>query len=347
MKRRRLILISIGFFLLVAAVLLYEILWAPNIFSGDKIVTVSKGTTFKQAVDSLDALGVIRSRALFELGGKILNHTRDLHIGKYLFRSGVANQEILEYLSTGKLALLLTVTVQEGLKVKSQARVYKKELGVDSVRYVNLAHDSAFSRSLGIEANSLEGYLLPETYLFYWQTDEERILRHMVEQLKNFYIDSLKQRATQLGMTTNQVLTLASIVEGEASLDSERTIIAGVYYNRLKKRMRLQADPTIQYIIEDGPRRLRYFDLTIESPYNTYRHYGLPPGPIGNPGRASIVATLYPMKHNYLYFVASGQGGHVFSRTYQEHQRAVQKYRRLLRVQRGVKNNLTAEGNEK
>lgn len=314
----------------VLLILTYFIFWAPNTFDGERIIIVSKGMTFDQVADSLQAAGVIRSRLLFEFGGEILGKTKGIHIGKYLFRSGMSNKAILDDLSSGESALLLTVTIREGLKATKQAGVFTRELGIDSTRFVGLAFDPEFTRSFAIEASSLEGYLFPETYLFYWQTDEEEIIRQMVGSFQKFYGDSLKLRAEELGMTMNEILTLASIVEGEAVLDEERPFIAGVYYNRLKKHMRLEADPTIQYIVENGPRRLLYRDLHIDSPYNTYRHYGLPPGPVNNPGRASIRATLYPAEHQYLYFVANGEGGHTFSRTYREHRRAVHRYRRIL-----------------
>jgi len=331
MKRRTTYAIVGAGIILFVMIPAYQILWAPNVFSGEQIVIVSKGMNFRQIGDSLEAHRVIRSRVLFEIAGKLLGKTRDIHIGKYLFRSGLSNSQILDYLSTGKATMLVAVTIPEGLRAATQARVFKRDLGIDSARYAQLVRDSAFVRSLGIEANTLEGYLLPDTYLFYWQTDEERVISRLVEAFKEFYVDSLKRQAAEVAMTTNEVLTLASIVEGEAILDSERPIIAGVYFNRMRKRMRLQADPTLQYILEDGPRRLYYRDLQIQSPYNTYRHYGLPPGPINNPGKASILAVLYPAKHRYLYFVSNGQGGHVFSRTYGEHQRAVNRYRRSLR----------------
>jgi UPF0755 protein len=146
-----------------------------------------------------------------------------------------------------------------------------------------------------------------------------------------FYVDSLQKRQEEVKLTLPQVLTLASIVEGEAHLDRERPIIAGVYLNRLKKRMRLEADPTVQYVIPDGPRRLLFSDLRYDSPYNTYLYYGLPPGPINSPGRKSILAVLYPEKHSFLYFVADGTGGHVFTKNYLEHQKAVKAYRQYRR----------------
>ena len=314
---------------LIGILLLYQILWAPNNFDDDRVVTISKGMSFARVADSLAVAGVIRNRKLFELAGELLGMTRQMHIGKYLFHPGISNKGILDDLGTGESAMLIAVTVREGVRARTQARIFAREVGIDPAHFLQLVTDPQFVHSLGVKANSLEGYLLPDTYLFYWQTDEEQIIRRMVEGFQRFYVDSIQLRAGKLGMTTNRVLTLASIVEGEAILDNERPIIAGVYYNRLKKRMRLQADPTIQYIIDDGPRRLFYDDLWIQSPYNTYRNYGLPPGPINNPGRASILATLYPARHKYLYFVANDQGGHTFSRTYTEHKRAAARFRKI------------------
>jgi peptidoglycan lytic transglycosylase G len=154
----------------------------------------------------------------------------------------------------------------------------------------------------------------------------------MVGEFQSFYSDSLRDRAKNLGWTTNQVMTLASIVEGEAILDEERPLISGVYHNRLRKGMRLEADPTIRYVIENVPRRILYSDLEIDDPYNTYRNRGLPPGPINNPGRKSILAALWPAKTDYLFFVANGKGGHWFSSNYTQHLRFVHKYRRERRL---------------
>ena len=149
----------------------------------------------------------------------------------------------------------------------------------------------------------------------------------MVKEYHNCVTDSLHARAQELGFNIKEMITLASIIEGEALYNSERPVISGVYHNRLKKGMKLQADPTIQYIINDGPRRLLNKDLKIESPYNTYLNKGLPPGPINNPGKESILAALYPMKNDYLFFVARGDGYHEFSKTEQEHNKAKRKFK--------------------
>jgi UPF0755 protein len=211
---------------------------------------------------------------------------------------------------------------------RTQARIYRRAIGIDSAAFMRLAFDPAFTSSLGIDAPTLEGYLLPDTYHFYWQQDGRDVLRTMASAFLRFYGDSLRTKTEAIGWTMRKVVALASIVEGEAVMDEERPVIAGVYLNRLRIGMRLEADPTIQYVIPGGPRRLMYSDLRYDSPYNTYRSYGLPPGPVNNPRRSSILAVLNPARHNYLFFVANGKGGHWFSSTYSEHLRNVKRYRR-------------------
>ena len=308
------------------------VLYGPNTFSSpaQRTILVSRGVSFASVVDSLQERGILRSRSFFELAARFHGGSTRIKVGKYRFDSGVSNLEILEALEEGR-GILIPVTITEGIRATTEAGVFAHELGIDSARYVGLVFDEAFTRSLGIEEPSLEGYLLPQTYGFNWQQDEAAILKAQVREFKRMFNDSLKARAQAIGMTPHEVVTLASIVEGEVIFDEERPVVAGVYHNRLRRGMRLQADPTIQYVIPDGPRRLLYEDLEIQSPYNTYRTKGLPPGPVGNPGARSILATLYPQEHSYLYFVANGRGGHWFSRSYDEHRRYVRNYRRERR----------------
>ncbi len=323
--------------LLVLILVFYFIMLAPNRFEGDRFITVSKGENFRQVVDSLEQAGIIRSSLSFELAGRILNLTTKMQIGKYRFRSSVSNKEILEDIRHGRNIQFITVTIREGLKASRQAKVYAKALHTDSSRFMDLIKDSDFVHSLGIDDTSLEGYLMPNTYVFYWQEDEETIIKEMVKEFWTVFDDSVRNHLTAQGISMNDVMTLASIVEAETSVDSERAIVAGVYYNRLKKNMRLEADPTIQYILEDGPRRLVMSDLWKESPYNTYRHYGLPPGPINNPGRSAILGAVFPKKHKYLFFVANGQGGHKFTRTFNEHLHAKKQFERVRELQKAIK----------
>ncbi len=333
-KRYRGALAVAGALIAAAAALLLWVFFGPNAFSGggERVVFVSKGETFGAVADSLESKGIVRSRSLFMFVARMLGGSEKVQVGKFAFRSGISNGELFTMLRSGKGNLLIQVTIPEGLRVRAQARIFARTLGIDSSRYARLAFDPAYARSLGIDEPSLEGYLLPDTYDFFWEQDEREIVRRQVESFQRFFTDSLRARCGEFGWNVHQAVTFASIVEGEAVLEEERAIISGVYHNRIRKGMRLEADPTIQYALEDGPRRLRYDDLRSDSPYNTYLHAGLPPGPVNNPGKASILAALYPQGNGYLFFVANGRGGHWFSRTYGEHLHYVGIYKRGRRA---------------
>jgi UPF0755 protein len=327
---RRWIVPPAGFFLaLLFAV--YYVFWMPISLPepGGRVIAIPRGDSFKAVTDTLERNGVIRSRFAFQIAGRILGYTKSVKVGKYLFHSGLSNSDILKDINEGKSRLIITVAIPEGWRTDLIAKRFSKDLGVDAGRILAICRDSAYIKSRGFQAASLEGYLMPDTYNFYWQTDEPEIVDRMVNGFKNFLVDSLKGRIRSSNMTLNEVVTLASIVEGESGIDAELPMIAGVYLNRLRKGMKLEADPTIQYLLPSGPRRLRYADLRIRSPYNTYLYRGLPPGPVNNPGRQSLLSVLYPEKNQYLYFVATGVGGHHFSKSYSEHERAVRTYRKV------------------
>ncbi len=331
--RTRWLIVLVGTIFVLLVCCTYFVFWAANssALASERAVIVPRGASFKVALDSLSAAGVIDVRWTLDLAGRILGLTKTIKTGKYLFPRGLSNIEILADLAEGTSRVQVTVSIPEGWRMERIALQCGKLLGIDPQRFIALCDQERFRRELGVDALSLEGFLMPDTYRFLWETPEEEIISRMVGEFNRFYADSLKSRQEALRLTLNQVLTLASIVEAEAMLDRERPVIAGVYLNRLRKRMRLEADPTVQFAIPEGPRRLTYSDLRFNSPYNTYVNYGLPPGPINSPGRKSILATLYPENHSYLYFVADGTGGHVFSRTYSEHQKAVQSYRKMRR----------------
>ncbi len=261
-----------GFLSAAAAVLLlvsvlYFMLWESNDFDpSPKIVTVSRGESFSQVVDAFGSSGLISHPSLFRMSGKIFGYAGKIKVGKYSFQSGVSNREILAAISTGTSTANPSVTIYEGLRGTLIAKILKREVGIDSAKLVQLFGDTSLIPMKGHGASSLEGFLLPETYEFYWQVDEREIVRDMLAEFRKFFADSLQQQARKMKMTIGQVLTMASIVEGETVLDRERPIIAGLYYNRLHRGMKLEADPTIQYIIPDGPRRLLFNDLRIESP---------------------------------------------------------------------------------
>lgn len=299
----------------------------PTKFS---IVEIPKNSTFDKATEILNSNGLLRNRLLFFYAGKFLGLDKKVKAGRYVLVDNLPMAIVMNEIVNPKYILTATVTIPEGLTARRIAGILKEKVGIDSTKFMQLVNNPEFARGLGIDADGLEGYLMPDTYVFIWGDDEESVIRKMVGEFKKFYSDTLKEREKIVGLNTHQVVTLASIVEGEAKFDDEKPRIAGVYFNRLKLKMPLEADPTIQYIIPDGPRRLFYQDLKIQSPYNTYLNRGLPPGPVNNPGRSSILAVLYPEKHKFLYFVSDGAGRHIFSKTYDEHLKAVRRYRKLI-----------------
>lgn len=225
------------------------------------------------------------------------------------------------------------MTIPDGSTINFIGAKVKYDLFADSAAFVKLAHDKNFIDSIGLYTSTLEGYLLPDQYDLYQRSTPKEIIGIFYSNFKKFMTYSLIKRADSLGYTVHEILTLASIIEGETNKYQEMPLIASVYYNRLKKGMPLEADPTIQYLQPNGWKRLYYKDLKIKSPYNTYLNPGLPPGPINNPGKKAILAALYPAESNYLYFVADGQGGHKFSSTYSAHLINVNQYRKWLKEQ--------------
>ena len=307
--------------------------WSESGRSEGIEVTIHRGMTPQEIAALLNEKGVIPSQTRFLFGAKLLGVTRSLQAGHYTFRQQRTNYSVLRKLSKG-LVQTQYVTIPEGSRATRIASIFRQELSIDSTRIMVLVTDTAFCRSLGIEASTLEGYLYPDTYRFPLNPTTEEVLEHMVSEFREIFDDSLVNRMQQVNMSLHEVVTLASIVEGEAALDAERPIIAALYLNRLKRRMLLQADPTIQYIIKNGPRRLLNKDLQIDSPYNTYLYPGLPPGPVNNPGIASIRAVLYPASVDYLYMVANGDGSHTFSRSIENHLKAKARFDRIRRNSR-------------
>jgi UPF0755 protein len=296
-------------------------------------VIIGRGLNPKQMAAALKAQSVIPNETSFLLAAEILGASRNLQAGRYHFEGRLSNYRVIRQIQNG-LTFHMTVTLPEGIQAKRIAGIFARKIGVDSDQFMALVQNPVFCRQLGIEASTLEGYLYPDTYRFMTSASPEEIIRKMVFHFNEIFSDSLKVRAHQMGFTENQILTLASIIEGEAILDTERPVISALYHNRLRKGMALQADPTIQFLVEDGPRRLLKKDLAIDSPYNTYRYPGLPPGPVNNPGRASILAALYPAPVNYLYMVANGDGSHTFSTNLNDHNSAKQRFDQIRRKAR-------------
>jgi peptidoglycan lytic transglycosylase G len=319
------------FLVLFAATLLYQI-YMPYSDDRPAPIVVKKGMSVSKIASTLDTAGVIPSEFAFIVAAKFSEKGTRLQSGVYLFPEENTIIEVLDILASGSHQVEKWITIPEGSSVKAIAKILERKLGIDQKEVLRLSRDRIFIRSLSIRSRSLEGYLLPDTYRFKITASAEDILRYLASQMSSF-VSQFQGRIDSLKQSRHSILTMASIVEGETRLAEERSRVAGVYYNRLRAGMLLQADPTVQYAIPDGPRRLLYRDLKINSKYNTYRFKGLPPGPINNPGREAIKAALYPERHAYIFFVADGKGGHIFSRNAGEHQRAVAQYRRHQRSQ--------------
>lgn len=311
------------------------VLFAPNVqgeTGTEHVVMIKPGMNFNQIVNYVSKNNIISHERSLELSARLLGVRNEMKAGKYRLRAGESSYSVLRKLSEGRVAIEW-VTIPEGKTARQIAGILTDRVEIDSARFMALVNDSGWTRQLGIDANRLEGFLFPETYGLHWGISARQVIKLMASHYQERFDSTLQARRQELGLSELEVVTLASIIEGEAVVDSERTTISAVYHNRLDRGMRLQADPTIQYIIEDGPRRLLNRDLEIDSPYNTYKYPGLPPGPINNPGLASIKAALYPADANYLYFVARGDGSHVFSKTLREHLKAkaaFDKYRKTI-----------------
>jgi len=278
----------------------------------------------------LKEVGVIRSETAFIGVSLLRGSARRLQAGEYEAPAGSSTLQVLALLESGRVRQHM-ILHPEGATIQELARVLEGEGLASAAEVMQTARDPKVLAALGVAAPSLEGYLFPDTYRFTRGMTSEEMLARMVQHLRAKLSPELLLRAQARGLSVNELLTLASVVEREAIAPEERPIIAAVFWNRLRRGMPLQADPTVQYAVGKERRTLTKADLQADHPYNTYRHAGLPPGPIASPGLPAIEATLDPAPVAYLYFVAMDDRRHYFSTTIQEHNAAVARYR-LLRL---------------
>lgn len=325
MKAWKILVLSIAAAVTLAAVCAFA--WFssnPVSDSGRVSLFIYPGDTGARIAERVDSLHLFPSTWGFKLLCKVTNLDKHLKVGRYDFTSEHSRWHIYSTLRDGKSAFV-KVTIPEGLTQERIIRILAESTSVDLNEFSQLVNDARFIHSQGIEAKSLEGYLFPQTYLIPWGSPPDYTVRTLTDHLMNFMEDSLKTRMRGINFGLHELLTFASLIETEARDGEERRRISSVYHNRIRKGMLLQCDPTVIYALGGLDRPLLRKDLEIDSPYNTYKYSGLPPGPICSPGAASITAALYPEETNYLYFVADGKGKHIFSETLKQHNIARRK----------------------
>ncbi len=291
---------------------------------------VKEGQSVAQIADALDDAGLLARRWPFLVGYRLLYSGQSLKAGEYRLEMPLSPRQLLHILVEGRI-VLHPVTIPEGLTRLEIARHLEEADMVDAPSFLLATRDSGPIKDWDEKAQDLEGFLFPETYHFPKDETASRMAEAMVSQFKQEFSETWRQRAEELGMTVRDVVILASLIEKETSRPEERTLVSAVFHNRLRIGMKLDCDPTIVYALKTTDSytgRLRYRDLKLDSPYNTYLYPGLPPGPIANPGRHALEAALYPAEADFLYFVSRNDGSHHFSRTLREHQNAVNRYQR-------------------
>ncbi|NOZ08721.1 MAG: endolytic transglycosylase MltG [FCB group bacterium] len=279
---------------------------------------IPRGSTVNDVAELLVEESCVPNKLLFIAAMRLSFKEKNIKAGRYTLK-GIKTLHQLIRMITSPSAYRIKVTTLEGWTLEQVASKLEEKLEIDKKQFLGLCRDHNFVSSLGIDAPSLEGFLFPDTYIFLSTYTDENIIEIMVNQFYSVYEKKVAQFAKSTGLSRLEIVTLASIIQGESIYEDEMPTVSSVYYNRLKKKMKLQADPTIQYLLPKRKRRLYSKDLQIDSPYNTYLYPGLPPGPINNPGQAALVAAANPAETDFLYFVANGQGRHIFSRTNQEH----------------------------
>ncbi len=330
--RKALLFIVIPLFIVmaVAAGLFFELQIfastpADKSASEPVLVNVRPGQTLNSTADILYRENIIKNSMKFVLIARIKGYDKRLKAGEYLLSAAMTPLQLLDIMVRGAVKLY-KLTVPEGYNLYQIAELVSTAgLGTE-MDFIQAATDTARVRQNGLEGETFEGYLFPDTYFFPREVTIEGIIAAMVKRFWSVFVPEWQARAKELGMTVHQVVTLASIIEKETGASFERPIISSVFHNRLKKKMRLESDPTVIYGIKNFDGNLTRKHLTTLTPYNTYKIGGLPIGPIANPGGASLEAALHPDETKYIYFVSRKDSTHQFSTNLKQHNLAVRKY---------------------
>jgi UPF0755 protein len=314
--------------ILVAAALAaagYWQIFAAKSSPGVKTTIVPQGASFREIASQLASAGIVRSAPAFLLYGKMRHADRDVHAGEFQFPGNESMADVLQRLQSGGAQIAKWLTIPEGFTSKQLAvRLEENGFGAAAAYERAFQHDTIVID--GQRTKNLEGYLFPSTYLIPLNASPKTVEDILTGQFRKVLPRDAAKQAKALGLTVPQVITVASLIEGEAKADDERPLMAGVYYNRLRLKMPLQVDATLEYAFPEHKSVITNADLQVDSPYNSYKYAGLPPTPIDNPGAPSIRAAFHPQPSQFLYYVYRGNGHHVFAKTLSEHQANVAKY---------------------
>lgn len=328
MHKRSAILWLIVIILTIIIVDGYVRLFTPPEADGrDVTVIIPKGLSFSLIADNLQSAGVIRNAKGFSFLASLKGAYRKIKAGEYIFNTSMRPLNVLNKLVNGETRRY-KVTIPEGRNIREMAVLLEKADLAEKEEFISKAFDKGLASSMGVNGDTFEGYLFPDTYYLTKGMPAEKIIGKMVDRFKEIYTEDIAEKAAKLGLSQREVVTLASIIEKETGNPEERRHISSVFHNRLKRRMPLQSDPTVIYGVSDFDGNLTKKHLRTRTPYNTYLFYGLPPGPISNSGRASIEAAVNPAKAGYLYFVSKNNGSHHFSKSLRDHNRAVSVYQK-------------------
>ncbi|MBF0224248.1 MAG: endolytic transglycosylase MltG [Desulfobacterales bacterium] len=294
------------------------------------LINIYPGQSLNSIIADLIKIGAIESPFKFKLLARIKKADRKIKAGEYLLSTLMSPNEIIKKIVSGDIALY-KLTIPEGYNL-SQIALSVENAGFSSAReFLEAANDLNFIKEMKIPGDSFEGYLFPETYYFEKNVTPKQIISCMVKRFWEKFTPAFIERADNLGFSIHQIVTIASIIEKETGDESERPLISSVFHNRLKKKMRLESDPTVIYGIKDFNGNITKKDLAEPTPYNTYMMSGLPPGPIANPGFSSIEAALFPSNTDYIFFVSKNNKTHYFSNNIKDHNKAVIKYQKKKR----------------
>ncbi len=319
---------------LFALFVTFKINYQRHDFFSEKKFRVKHGMTFGEIAEELEKDSIISSAFWFKAAAKMQGKDERIISRSYMIKPGLNNTELLGILTDPSLNFTVKITIPEGMTIRQIAKLSSAKFNFSEKDFIEQAANDSLINLLGLsgKAVTLEGFLFPDTYILDFDVSAKELALVLFNEFYSKVLNDDKYGLKNNPVELLKAVTLASIVQGETQLVAEMPVVAGVYKNRLEKRMRLEADPTVQYALPNGPKqRLLNEDLKVDSPYNTYLNYGLPPGPINNPGINALEAALNPEKHDYLFFVATGKGGHTFTETYAKHLEAVKEYRKNVK----------------